>query len=291
MTQNKVKILVACHKPDSVYKDEVYIPIHVGRAISKYKDEMSNMIGDDTGDNISEKNPYYCELTAQYWGWKNMDCEYIGLCHYRRYFKPLVTCDNIEKLMGGADIILPSSISTSVPIDKWYADAFTDEDAYIMVESLKSLFPEKVKIIEKYFTENMHFYPCNMFICKKELFNDFASWQFDVLSKIEPLIKISGYSRMKRIFGYFGENMLSLYCVFNNLKVKEYPLIDMIGSSNILLKPNLSKFFMDWIKFKVYKFVAGNYKWNYAAINGLKADGIMQQIENLRLLKAQHEKR
>ena len=62
---SRVKILVACHKPDTVYHDEVYTPIHVGRAISRYKDEMSDMIGDDTGVHISEKNPFYSELTAQ----------------------------------------------------------------------------------------------------------------------------------------------------------------------------------------------------------------------------------
>ena len=34
-----------------------------------------------TGDHISSKNPNYCELTGLYWAWKNLDCEYIGLCH------------------------------------------------------------------------------------------------------------------------------------------------------------------------------------------------------------------
>lgn len=43
-------------------------------------------IGDNTGDNISLRNPNYCELTGLYWAWKNLKCDYIGLCHYRRYF-------------------------------------------------------------------------------------------------------------------------------------------------------------------------------------------------------------
>lgn len=82
----KIKILVACHKPGPVYHNDIYTPIHVGKAISRYKDEMADMIGDNTGDNISEKNPYYCELTAQYWAWKNLhDVEYVGFCHYRRF--------------------------------------------------------------------------------------------------------------------------------------------------------------------------------------------------------------
>ncbi len=55
MENNKVKILVASHKPDKIYQDNIYTPIHVGRAISKFKEEMNWMIGDDTGDNISIK--------------------------------------------------------------------------------------------------------------------------------------------------------------------------------------------------------------------------------------------
>jgi hypothetical protein len=41
---------------------------------------------DDTGDQISMKNPYYCELTGAYWAWKNLDADLVGLVHYRRYF-------------------------------------------------------------------------------------------------------------------------------------------------------------------------------------------------------------
>ena len=98
---DKVKILVACHKPADVYRDNVYTPIHVGRAVSKCTDKMQDMIGDDTGDNISAKNPFYSELTAQYWLWKNVhDVDYVGLCHYRRYFKHLITEENVDGLLG-----------------------------------------------------------------------------------------------------------------------------------------------------------------------------------------------
>ena len=92
MKDKKVKILVACHKPDSVYEDEVYTPIHVGRAISKCTDDMHHMIGDDTGDNISDKNPMYCEVTAQYWGMEKLErCRIYWLVSLSKIF--WTTCD------------------------------------------------------------------------------------------------------------------------------------------------------------------------------------------------------
>lgn len=79
-----VKILVGYHRPAVLLKDEVLIPIHLGRALATeaskdgsmskedYQWMLDNMIGDDTGENISEENRKYCELTALYWAWKTM---------------------------------------------------------------------------------------------------------------------------------------------------------------------------------------------------------------------------
>ena len=77
-----IKILVAVHKPYWMPADDVYLPLHVGKSGK----EDIGFAGDDTGENISHKNANYCELTGLYWAWKNLAADYIGLCHYRRYF-------------------------------------------------------------------------------------------------------------------------------------------------------------------------------------------------------------
>lgn len=74
---NKLKILVACHKAVEVFENDVYVPIHVGKAL--HPNLELGFISDNIGDNISMKNPFYSELTAQYWAWKNLDTEYVGL--------------------------------------------------------------------------------------------------------------------------------------------------------------------------------------------------------------------
>lgn len=79
------KIVVAYHKHWLSYSSEngIFLPIHVGKSLS---DADLGIIGDDTGDNISYLNPYYCEMTAMYYVWKNIKADYKGLCHYRRFF-------------------------------------------------------------------------------------------------------------------------------------------------------------------------------------------------------------
>jgi hypothetical protein len=79
----RVKILVAHHKTESIIGNVVYLPIHVGKSLSSKDLDMQC---DNEGENISDKNPLYCEMTGWYWAWKHLKAEYIGLCHYRRYF-------------------------------------------------------------------------------------------------------------------------------------------------------------------------------------------------------------
>lgn len=79
----KVQIAVAYHREWPFYGNEVFVPIQVGRAKSKM---LLPIEGDDNGDNISFLNPYYCEMTATYYLWKNSEANYKGLCHYRRFF-------------------------------------------------------------------------------------------------------------------------------------------------------------------------------------------------------------
>ena len=112
-----IKLIVATHKKYEMPKDDMYIPLYVG---SKGKDSIG-FERDDNGINISEKNPFFCELTGLYWAWKNLNDDYIGLCHYRRHFtlnkripkreedkfKNLLTKEQVDKILENTDIILP----------------------------------------------------------------------------------------------------------------------------------------------------------------------------------------
>lgn len=65
-----IKLYVVCHKPSYVPENPYLYPIQVGAALSSQR--LDGMLHDDEGDNISDKNKSYCELTAQYWAWKMM---------------------------------------------------------------------------------------------------------------------------------------------------------------------------------------------------------------------------
>lgn len=93
MAENDIKILVCYHKPYNIYKNNLYLPIQVGRARNNFDlgIQTDNMLKGKECDNISGLNHLFCETTAMYWAWKNIrilypGIRYVGLCHYRRYF-------------------------------------------------------------------------------------------------------------------------------------------------------------------------------------------------------------
>ena len=121
--KRKISVIIAAHKEYRMPEDSLYLPLHVG-AEGK-TDENGNPLDlgylkDNTGDNISAKNPMYCELTGLYWAWKNLNSDYIGLVHYRRYFRGLgkkktgkdpfdniLTYRQLRPLLGKYKVIVP----------------------------------------------------------------------------------------------------------------------------------------------------------------------------------------
>ena len=101
--------------------DKMYLPVHVGAEGKKDSDGKDLDLGyvkDNTGDNISLKNPSFCELTGLYWAWKNVDSDYIGLAHYRRHFSlskkskdpfdNILTYDELAPLLSKYKVLVPS---------------------------------------------------------------------------------------------------------------------------------------------------------------------------------------
>ena len=161
-----VKILVSCHKKDVMASQEPYMPIHVGKALHPELD--LGIQGDNIGDNISEKNGSYCELTGMYWAWKNLkDVDIIGLCHYRRYFdfhgqapfykhsQRFVTDDFqnldlsipdkiIESVSNGSVVVAkPKHYGTSVAAD--YCIAHISDDFRTLQSVIYKTQPEYIK--------------------------------------------------------------------------------------------------------------------------------------------------
>lgn len=246
----EMTVFVATHKEfDNIYP-EYYKPILVG----SYKNNIKcNYLKDNTGDNISEKNDNYCELTGLYWIWKNTDEKYIGLCHYRRYFSnknifsnKVLNRDKIIKILEKNDIILPERRIAKNTIYEHYCENHYKEDLDKTKQLILRMYPEYINSFNIVMNSRAS-YSCNMFISKRELINEYLEWLFSILFELENELDISNYDDyQKRIFGFISERLMHIWVHHNKLKIKELPVImpDMkkITIGKIKLKGILDKY-------------------------------------------------
>lgn len=243
-----IKIIVAAHKKYRMPQDPIYIPVHVGHSLAN---QEYGWLRDDTGDNISIKNPNYCELTALYWAWKNLDADAIGLVHYRRHFlSPKIgkikkikfltnSCDDelkwnsilskqeVEKILIKYPIILPKKRHYYIEtVESQYVHAHHKQD----IEIVRKILENKSQKYLEAFNEHMNqrsTHICNMFIMKKKYLNEYCSWLFDILFEVEKNIDISNYTRNDaRIFGFLGERLLDVWLNINCLNYYENNIIN-----------------------------------------------------------------
>jgi hypothetical protein len=264
------KILVCAHKEGFMKSDEIFMPVQGGKAIATVD---LGIQGDDTGENISDKNARYAELTVLYWAWKNQEkVNYIGLCHYRRYFKfsplpfwwlKIMTVDkflsakdtqfNPNKHLGKYDIILAKPNFWSYPIHLNVTARICFYDYILLKEIINNSFHDYYDSFCYIMYHNNKFHPGNMFITKWEIFDNYCSWLFAVLGELEKVsLNTANFTSERRDFGVLGEFLLSVYVFKHKLKVKTYPVIKLEdGVKSPSLWKGMIHFFTSNIAFQI----------------------------------------
>lgn len=220
-----LQIYVMTHVSFNVPQDPIYHPLHVGRALS----EDLGYPGDDTGDNISSLNMYYSELTGLYWAWKNVhNTEYIGLCHYRRYFlnehNHVMSKADFMPILEKYDVILSQFVTTDQCYRDLYAEAHNIHDLDVVGDVIARLYPDCRPIFEKVLAGNK--LCCgNLFVTTKTLFDEYAQWLFSIFAEAERHIDVSTYDDYhRRVYGFLSEQLVYVWVQYRNLSYCEVPI-------------------------------------------------------------------
>ena len=228
--QKDIRIVVCSHKDYWVPSDILYVPLMVGG-----KKAPDGWKSDSTGVNISRKNANYCELTGLYWAWKNLDCEYLGLAHYRRHFtilrgtsdrRDVLSLEQARRLVSGTDVVLPKKRNYWIETNySQYVHAHHKEDLDETREIIRERCPKYLSAFDRSMRKTSG-HRFNMFIMKKELADSYCEWLFDVLFELEKRLDISGYNTNdQRVFGFVSERLLDVWLETNHIKYKDIPYI------------------------------------------------------------------
>lgn len=259
MSKKNIKILVATHRKYWMPQNDMYLPLQVGHAVAM---ETLGFQNDDTGENISCKNANYCELTGIYWAWKNLDAEYIGLVHYRRYIsnsrlllatrirrdkrKAILTSEKAEKIFETVDVIVPSKRKYYIETlyshyDHTHDGRHLDIVSNIIQQKCPEYLPEFYRMLKR---KSAHMF--NMFIMKKDLYQAYCSWLFPILEELEQKIDTSQMTAYEaRYMGRISELLFDVWLRKNQVLYKEMPWVQL-GKEN-------------WPR-KIRSFLAAKYK-------------------------------
>jgi lipopolysaccharide biosynthesis glycosyltransferase len=196
------------------------------------------MLHDDEGDNISEKNKMYHELTAQYWAYKNdSGADYYGIWQYHRYFafstdaEDVIHCESlnegvltkygmderrIAEYCDDFDIILPEQREISVDGKKlstyeYILRDFEKKDLDLFIKVITSKYPSYyhalMEALDAKATIGSH-----LFIMRKDLFMEYSSFLFDVLDEFEAVVDFSiKKQKHLKILSEFAKILLSTF--------------------------------------------------------------------------------
>ena len=255
----KTTIAAVTHKPYRMCDDELYLPLMAGAA-GMPEAATSGYIRDDSGDNISDRNAWFCELTGLYWMWKNSDADNIGLCHYRRYFarKKELSFRNRVRVVRGSGSPFEyalryeeaSSLMDRYPVvlprpRKYYIESnysqFAHSHGASALNETKRIiykkYPEYAEAYEKVMAKTTG-HRFNMFIMRKTLLDRYCSWLFDILFELEKSVtsgEVGNIPDSRRLYGHVSERLLDVWMEKEGCGYYEIPYV-FIGKEHFVRK-------------------------------------------------------
>lgn len=222
----KRREIIKIYQANSIYDKEInqsvpvnsryVVPIQVGAALTE---KRIAELCDNVGNNISERNRRYSEMTAFYWMWKN-DCEadVLGLCHYRRIFV------NVEKIAEkfcttDVDVVLPLPTLCEHSVYDDYLLKHIPTVWQPMMTTLKEKSPEYFKAAQVIFRDKI-FYASNMCVLRREVMNDLCEWMFPIVMEVEELVGDIKDTYYNRYAGFCTERLITLYFLYNKHRWK-----------------------------------------------------------------------
>lgn len=241
--RQSIRIFVTTHKDVDTFYSDILQPVQVGAKSPRRR--LLWAFQDDEGDNIAKLNAMYCELTTQYWAWKNVDAEYYGFCHYRRYFDfsetrhkenpygeimdTRVCWDSqreyhlddasIVRVVEGCDVITTGVNDFSEfpeayenPLDLYRRSPYLHvEDLERVIEIMREMHPEYGEDADVYLRSSRSCF-CNMFIMRRQMFLDYCSWLFPILERFVDEWDTTHLSHESlRTPGHLSERLLNIY--------------------------------------------------------------------------------
>lgn len=285
-TKQSIKIFVSRRLDlnSVIVPNPLYVPVICGTVYSKNQ-IIKGCVRDDRGNNISYKRDSFCELTVEYWAWKNQISDYYGLCHYRRYLtfvpKKFITNNEglvsegfldkrsilkfgllDEKLMYNSIVSCDAVVNSSVDVEDLFTpigrvhnvwEFWAAYDGIYFNQKVLPLMMDLIKVYNsKYYVYALKYMKgkwhrgFNCYILKKDLFFEMCEFQFSILFKLEKILATKGLDKQfERTLGYIGEILYGIFIYYLQQKAYNVQEKQLVYFEHTLLPKNKLQMFFN----------------------------------------------
>lgn len=161
-----------------------------------YKVINAKDINGDVAEN-GLKGSFYSEILLYFNVAKKYPLkDYVGFCHYRKYFSFMDNVPDMDDFFKNYDALVVKPLKFNSSIKEHYATYHNVEDLEIVENIIANKFPEYYNAANFFFNKCTEMFPCNMFIMKK---NDFIKYTEFIKGVLDEYVNIVGTDIEKRI--------------------------------------------------------------------------------------------
>lgn len=199
--------------------------------------------------NVSNEQLAWSEVSRIYYIWKKYNVkDYIGFCHYRRYFDFLDNADYVLETLKEYDLICAGTINEHFTVYEDWNYYHNINDLLDICKIANKLYNIDLSILQNFLnsTPRNHF---NMFIMPKHLFNEYCDFIFSIIEEFKKKYNLTDLNSIQtriinnyddyihigrtysdvtsqmRLYGFIAEFLLQLFIMYKSLNVKECNII------------------------------------------------------------------
>ena len=255
-------MFIITHKDFKNYRyNPIYSIVSNNNKLSKKKYILDTYLA--TEGKLHKMKRAYSEMSHIYYIYQlykneNITSKYIGFNHYRRYFNFTDIFPNVEDLFENYDAILGDPIENNQTIMEQYCKTHICEAYNEILEIIKVIKPEYYITALKSSNEKI-FYPCNLFIMKKNDFFKYCEFIFDVLFEFDRRKKLSSdenvlnytkkffnksedYYYQSRLEAFLSERLGNFFFKHQFKRIKTFEVANYTATKNLgfsIFQPNI----------------------------------------------------
>lgn len=240
-----IRIYQAFHKD---YLHNLQSPFLRPVGVGGYRRE--GFASDAEGDHIAALNPVYCELTVQYWAWKNTDSAFVGFCHYRRYMNFVLdqtwaaagnsslTLDQatvdylaapaqgerLQQLLRVWDVVIPRPMRMLPSVAQQYLSCVQREPWEEFIRCITLMYGRQAGV-KGYFDQATQAPMWNMFVMPREMFNAYCEDLFTLADALYARFGTPWDSYQNRYPAFLTERFLGFWLHLRRARACEVPML------------------------------------------------------------------